>query len=171
MQPHEQRVVDELDELEEKLIKLNAFIANPESKFQDLLPVDQVNLRKQRVAMAKYRSILCDRIARFEGSGPSAFSTECATFVRERDEAMLSLNEETIRANSRKWNGGVDSLPKDRLTFWVTVHKTITACTGISIEKRAESKIWLEDRGFSSMDDGEIGMGPSLGEELTVSIE
>jgi len=64
MQPHEQRVVDEKKELDEKLTKLTSFISSSPI-FSGLDPVDQDLLRDQRGTMNSYSEILAQRIARF----------------------------------------------------------------------------------------------------------
>ncbi len=56
MQPHEQRVVDERNELGEKLIKLRAFLGG--DLFSSLSINDQVLLTRQEAAMDEYLSIL-----------------------------------------------------------------------------------------------------------------
>lgn len=66
MQPHQQRVVDELNELEDKLNKLHIFISsenfdkivNDESECQRLI--------YQRHCMQQYAFALKDRIANFK---------------------------------------------------------------------------------------------------------
>lgn len=65
MQPHQQRVVDEKAELDEKLVKLSAFLDTP--IFAGLDEVEQRWLRNQAAAMALYSNILTDRIAAFTG--------------------------------------------------------------------------------------------------------
>jgi hypothetical protein len=64
MQPHEQRVVEEKRGLDEKLVKLAAFIsASP--IFEKMDPVDKALMRDQRDAMLQYSEALDARIARF----------------------------------------------------------------------------------------------------------
>ena len=64
--PHQQRVIDEKRDLDEKLGKLQAFIdSNP--VFSGLPIEDQSHLKSQLSAMELYSSILADRIARFTG--------------------------------------------------------------------------------------------------------
>jgi hypothetical protein len=64
MQPHQQRVVDEKKELDEKLDKLKAFIET--SSIFKSLPVDERDrLGRQFDVMAEYSSILSQRIAAF----------------------------------------------------------------------------------------------------------
>lgn len=65
MLPHQQRVVDEKDELGIKFSALVHFIAsNP--VFDGLDHAEQGRLRDQRDAMRSYYDILCARIAAFK---------------------------------------------------------------------------------------------------------
>jgi hypothetical protein len=64
MQPHQQRVVDEKKELDEKLDKLKAFIdTNP--VFKTLPEDERSRLNRQFDAMAEYSNILAQRIMAF----------------------------------------------------------------------------------------------------------
>jgi hypothetical protein len=64
MQPHEERVVAESNELRDRLTKLTGFIsASP--TFQALDTTDQELLRRQRAYMGDYLDVLGERIARF----------------------------------------------------------------------------------------------------------
>jgi hypothetical protein len=63
MQPHQQRVVTEKDELAERLTKLNAFMS---TQIHDgLASEEKIRLAKQACAMKDYLDILNDRIAAF----------------------------------------------------------------------------------------------------------
>lgn len=67
MQPHEERVVAEKRELDEKLAKLKAFCFDPGSAtFKALPPEDRDLLEDQYTAMKQYSEILSKRIARFK---------------------------------------------------------------------------------------------------------
>ena len=62
--PHQQRVVDESKELNDKIKKLGAFILdNP--IFLELEVEEQLDLKKQYDFMNKYTAILDRRISRF----------------------------------------------------------------------------------------------------------
>lgn len=63
MKPHQQRVVEEKAELDDKLGKLVEFIQS--GVFSTIDPFEQVNLRDQSRAMAEYSRILGVRIANF----------------------------------------------------------------------------------------------------------
>ena len=63
MQPHQQRVVTEKDELADKLTKLNAFIG---TEIYNSLPSDEkIRLARQACIMKDYLYILNERIAAF----------------------------------------------------------------------------------------------------------
>lgn len=63
-QPHQQRVVDEKNELAEKVTKLGAFILdNP--IFNTLDVEEQTDLHRQYAVMQTYLTILDSRISRF----------------------------------------------------------------------------------------------------------
>lgn len=64
LQPHQQRVVEEYDQLAEKTKKLNDFIMdNP--IFLDLPIEEKADLKIQYAAMCKYQDALERRIKRF----------------------------------------------------------------------------------------------------------
>lgn len=68
MQPHQQRVVDEKSELDEKISKLATFIATfdkPMSVFAMLSEPERQRLYAQHRAMVEYSTILGERIANF----------------------------------------------------------------------------------------------------------
>lgn len=69
MQPHEERVVKEKIELDERLSKLKEFCFDPGSPiFKGLLPIDRDLLEQQYDAMRMYSKILGQRIDRFSKS-------------------------------------------------------------------------------------------------------
>lgn len=63
MEPHQQRVIDEKIELDEKLSKLTAFFDT--KIFASLPEAEQNRLRRQQFAMTDYSTILGERIANF----------------------------------------------------------------------------------------------------------
>lgn len=63
MQPHEQRVVTERDQLQEKIVKLENFIEGP--VFEAMEYVDRKFMRIQMMAMMTYCEALNSRIGRF----------------------------------------------------------------------------------------------------------
>jgi hypothetical protein len=64
-QPHEQRVIEEREALDEKLQKLSTFIETSET-FRVLGRVDQHILMRQRTLMREYSVVLGLRIDRFK---------------------------------------------------------------------------------------------------------
>ena len=63
MQPHQQRVVDEKQELDTKLEKLQSFFTNP--IFDGLLDDEKARLKEQAHHMSEYSHVLGERIAAF----------------------------------------------------------------------------------------------------------
>lgn len=84
---------------------------------------------------------------------------EMRQFVLDRDEALLSLDKEKILAYYAKYNPHIDvnkMRQAHQLAFWGGVHKAITGATSLPIEFRRQSKEWLQRRGMSSFDDGDL---------------
>ena len=66
MQPHEDRVIIEKRELDERIKRLKDFCFGNDTKaFSGLLQVDQALLERQYTAMCRYSDILAQRIDRF----------------------------------------------------------------------------------------------------------
>ena len=74
-------------------------------------------------------------------------------FKKDREEALLSLDESKIRAYAAKYGSAMPAGPE---VFWSVVHKAITACTDFPLENRLASKQWLAERNLKSMDDGDL---------------
>jgi hypothetical protein len=68
MQPYQQRVVEERKELDEKIDKLDKFIAGNEI-FAALPPDEKYRLRDQLRIMMRYSSVLGERIEHFPRIG------------------------------------------------------------------------------------------------------
>lgn len=64
MAPHQQRVVDEKRDLDEKIEKLRAFIGGNDL-FRTLRADEQERLRVQLLAMGTYSTVLGERIEHF----------------------------------------------------------------------------------------------------------
>lgn len=64
LQPHQQRVVDEKDELDKKAMALSNFIGKS-PVFETLDPAEQERLKEQNDVMWQYSEILGARIAAF----------------------------------------------------------------------------------------------------------
>lgn len=64
MSPHQERVVDEKSQLDERLTKLAEFIDS--NRIYSLLPdAEKLRMARQRASMAEYSAILAERIAAF----------------------------------------------------------------------------------------------------------
>lgn len=76
-------------------------------------------------------------------------------FIKDRDDALLSLDRDKIEAYMEKY--GVPSRasfglnPQDDIQFWAAVHKARTAITNFPSEEKKKSIDWLKARGFTSL--------------------
>lgn len=73
-------------------------------------------------------------------------------FVKERNEALLSLDEAKIDEYMKKYNPNVKK-PKDKKIYWAGIHKAICNLflvkeNNITIEQFERSYKWLEENGF-----------------------
>lgn len=71
------------------------------------------------------------------------------TFIKDRDEALLSLDPAKIRAYAAKYD---TPSPDDDAVIIAGAHKAITALTNIPEETREISRQWLRERGMSTFD-------------------
>ena len=78
--------------------------------------------------------------------------TSCISFIKERNEALLSLDRKKIERYCKKH--GI-TMPTDDEAFWRGVHKAICAITSIPFEVRQKSADWLFEHGSTP----EIGGG------------
>lgn len=65
MAPHQERVVNEKAELDEKLQKLSAFTTMQNATFEGLPHAEKDRLIRQRGIMEQYSAVLAERIAAF----------------------------------------------------------------------------------------------------------
>jgi hypothetical protein len=79
---------------------------------------------------------------------------DIAALLKERDACLLALDEPRIRAYFLKYNR--QTMPTDEELFWASVHKARTAIATLPRAARLESKAWLEQRGFHSLDAGTL---------------
>lgn len=79
-------------------------------------------------------------------------------FLKERDEVLMSLDVDRVMAFHAKHNPGSD-VHNDREAAEVGMHKARTACLSLPREARMLSKRWLSERGYKSMDDGDLTDG------------
>ena len=75
---------------------------------------------------------------------------DLASFVRERDEALLSLDRKKIEAYMRKYDCPI---PTQDTLIWATVHKARSAITSFSDDERQKSVDWLTERKLSHFRD------------------
>lgn len=71
-------------------------------------------------------------------------------FIKERNEALLSLDRERILAYGKKYNV---KFPEDEKIFWAGIHKAICSLYLIPVNKITKSqyeksKEWLKENGF-----------------------
>ena len=73
-------------------------------------------------------------------------------FIKERNKALLSLDEKKIDTYMQKYNPNYKK-PKDEKTYWAGVHKAICNLflvpeNNITLEQYEKSYQWLEKNGF-----------------------
>lgn len=68
-----------------------------------------------------------------------------STFVKDRDAALLSLDENKIRSFCRKYNVRISDNP---LVFWASVYKSILAMKNSPADIRKTAEDWLDSHGF-----------------------
>lgn len=85
---------------------------------------------------------------------PAPLPIDPAVIVAERNAAMLSMDEQTIRAYYQKYNGR--EAPADPEVFWRMVHKARTAIRTFPMEERQLSKRWLLAHDSEPLDDGDV---------------
>lgn len=66
-------------------------------------------------------------------------------FIKERDEALLSLDKEKITKFLRKCGTPV---PENETVFWAGVHKAICHLNSANAGQKLNSMIWLANHGF-----------------------
>lgn len=79
---------------------------------------------------------------------------EIAAFVKERNEVLLAGDVDRLIAFHSKHNPG--AVFSSREVAEIAMHKARTACTGLPMEARLESKRWLRERSYGSFDDGDL---------------
>lgn len=67
-------------------------------------------------------------------------------FTKERDEAVLTLDKDTIISFCQKYQVPI---PKKELSFWAGIHKTICQIPSASPEQKKMSEAWLIEHGFN----------------------
>lgn len=73
-------------------------------------------------------------------------SVRVASFVRERNEALFSLDRERIEAYFRKQG---EEMPKEDLVFWACVYKCICHITSAPDHLVQQARDWLHSHDMS----------------------
>lgn len=68
-------------------------------------------------------------------------------FVRERNEALFSLDEKKIKDYAKKY--GL-SLPEHPIVFWGAVYKSIYNITTTPQDLKQKAKDWLDEHNMST---------------------
>lgn len=79
---------------------------------------------------------------------------ELQEFLAERDAMLRALDPERAIAYYKKYNPG-KSVPEGEILM-ISLHKARTACLSLTREERLESQHWLAERGYGSLDDGDL---------------
>lgn len=74
-------------------------------------------------------------------------------FLADRKAALLSLDKKIIQQYMHKYDVRIPTVEN---TFWIAVHAARTGAKDLPMEARIFSKRWLIERGYRSMDDGDI---------------
>jgi hypothetical protein len=85
---------------------------------------------------------------------PPAPPFDLAAFLAEREQVLLGMDEQAIRAYLLKWNGNAG--PTEPEVFWLAIHKARTALKSLPMEARQESKRYLLAHNSEPLDDGEV---------------
>lgn len=72
-------------------------------------------------------------------------SKNLEAFIKERDEAFLSLDKDKIVAYCKKYDV---PLPKSEEVFWAGVHKAICNINSANAGQKLNSMIWLVNHGY-----------------------
>lgn len=68
-------------------------------------------------------------------------------FVKERNEAILSLDEKKIKRYCKKYRVPI---PENETVFWAGVHKCIIHIDAAPLEQKLKSAAWLNQHGFKT---------------------
>ena len=66
-------------------------------------------------------------------------------FVKERDEALLSLDKNKILEYCKKYSVPI---PDDEEVFWAGIHKARIHTNSIPLDAKLDSCMWLGEHGF-----------------------
>ncbi len=79
---------------------------------------------------------------------------EIKAFVKERDEMLIAGDIDRCIAFQKKHSPQVRIPARDIVE--ISLHKARTGAKSLPMSYRIESKKWLSDRGYQSMDDGDL---------------
>lgn len=85
LQPHQQRVVNERDELVDRMAKLYGFINGGGPAFNQLDNAEQYRLRRQLGHMTSYAEVLDERIAAFQSAPVPTFAENSLPYSKSDD--------------------------------------------------------------------------------------
>jgi hypothetical protein len=68
------------------------------------------------------------------------------SFIQDRDDALRSLDKDTILAYMKKYN--IDWIPSTEEVFWAGIHKSRLAINSFSKEEKKISMDWLTKHGY-----------------------
>ena len=80
---------------------------------------------------------------------------EIKAFVAERDEMLMACDIDRMLAFHAKHSPNGPSF-SSREVAEISLHKARTGAKSLPIEARKLSKQWLSERGYTSLDDGEL---------------
>lgn len=80
---------------------------------------------------------------------------EIKSFVKERDEVLLSLDIDRLISFHAKYNPTSKGF-SSREVVEASMHKARTGAKSLPLEARYLSKRWLSERNMSSLDDGDL---------------
>jgi hypothetical protein len=76
-------------------------------------------------------------------------------FIAERDEMLLANDIDRMIEFHKKHNPYRPNFA-NREVAEIALHKARTGAKSLPVEERKKSKAWLTDRGYQSMDDGDL---------------
>jgi hypothetical protein len=79
--------------------------------------------------------------------------SEIERYNRKRNAMLMQRDPDALIVFMRKHRLPV---PSSRAAAELTMHKSITSVVSLPLEVRKASKQWLTERGYHSLDDGEL---------------
>lgn len=74
------------------------------------------------------------------------FRIDVDKFIKERNDALFSLDEKKIKAYIQKYRLKV---PQNPITFWGAIYKAIYNISEAPDELKQKAKTWLDEHGMS----------------------